>query len=200
MTDFLNQATRWFSGVLPSLNNETIDILLTLLTVILAVIACFRGYCFFSYFIDFTGFLAGCLLGYTIGDLFTDEAWILLGSALAGGLLLGFLAIRFYQLGAFLITAIPSSLVACGLLSLVFPAFSPMWNCAGGLLIGILAGILVVWLQRPIIIIATGFFGAMLSARAFLTLIRFQNIYAFYGLVFVLTVAGICCQFIRSRR
>lgn len=201
MSELYNQLMSWIYSLLPFLrNSETLSILLTLCSLILAVLACFEGYRLFPCFVAGIGFLCGAFLGYTVCIRFSSELWILLVCILAAGSLLGFAAVKLIRPASFVIIAVLTALIACGLLSVFVPEFTPLLNCIGGLIIGIIAGIFCAWLQRPVIILASGFYGALAASQSFLKLIRFQNTYVFYGLILILAIAGVCWQFLHTRR
>lgn len=84
-----------------------------------------------------------------------------LATAIAGAIAGALLAFFFYRVGVFLVGAVLGYLVAMALLPATPPFDLPGW--AIPLAVGVAAGLVALWLERPAIIAATSFDGAFLA-------------------------------------
>lgn len=200
MSDFYAYLTGWIYSLHPVFQNTTIQILMLLAGLVLTCGICFTGYRHFFCFISLIGFLVGFYLGFYACAFLSPVFWIRLTAGAALGLVFVLLSQKVSSLGIFLAIALPSVIVAYSVLAIVLPGESGSVYALGGLIIGFLLGILAVFVRYPIIVVATGFYGAFLFSRTFLRLIQYEHPFVFYGMVFVLTVSGICYQFTHSRR
>ena len=198
MDELISQAADFISSLLPFLNNiNIVGLILSFVSLVLSVLLCFWGYRLFTCFTAGIGFVTGAFLGFLLsGHYFTDELWIILLSALILGLILGFLATRLILLSTFFVVLILVSIFSCGLLVSFVPSLS---NVMAGI-IGIVAGVICIKLQKPIIILVTAFCGALGTVQILFQLLKFEQITIFYGAFLSLAMIGSIVQFLSTRR
>ena len=143
---------------------------------------------------------AGAFLGFLLSGHFTDELWIILLSALILGLILGFLATRLILLSTFFVVLILVSVFSCGLLVSFVPSLSNVTAGIISLILGIVAGVICIKLQKPIIILVTAFCGALGTVQILFQLLKFEQITIFYGAFLSLAMIGSIVQFLSTRR
>jgi len=127
------------------------------LIILVGALQCFFGYRIFKFILGLTGFLIGGLLAGAIGGTFSQELVFVLMTAIAGGLIGAFLMVAMYFVGVFLIGAMFG-----GILGAVIYAIAEMNpDPVALLLLAVISGILSLIIQKFMIIISTGFGGAM---------------------------------------
>ena len=115
-----------------------------------------------------------CFWGYRLFTCFTA------GIGFVTGAFLGFL------LSGLLVSFVPSlSNVMAGIISLI---------------LGIVAGVICIKLQKPIIILVTAFCGALGTVQILFQLLKFEQITIFYGAFLSLAMIGSIVQFLSTRR
>ena len=192
MNEQISQATDFISSLLPFLNNiNIVGLLLYFVSLVLSVLLCFWGYRLFTCFAAGIGFVIGAFLGFFMSGHFTDELWIILLSALILGLILGFLATRLILLSTFFVVLILVSFV---------PSLSNVMAGIISLILGIVAGVICIKLQKPIIIFVTAFCGALGTVQILFKLLKFEQITIFYGAFLSLAMIGSIVQFLSTRR
>ena len=202
MDELISQAADFISSLLPFLNNiNIVGLLLSFVSLVLSVLLCFWGYRLFTCFAAGIGFVIGAFLGFLLsGHYFTDELWIILLSALILGLILGFLATRLILLSTFFVVFILVSVFSCGLLVSFVTSLSNMMAGIISLILGIVAGVICIKLQKPIIILVTAFCGALGTVQILFQLLKFEQITIFYGAFLSLAMIGSIVQFLSTRR
>ena len=198
MDELISQAADFISSLLPFLNNiNIVGLILSFVSLVLSVLLCFWGYRLFTCFTAGIGFVTGAFLGFLLsGHYFTDELWIILLSALILGLILGFLATRLILLSTFFVVLILVSVFSCGLLV----SLSNVMAGIISLILGIVAGVICIKLQKPIIILVTAFCGALGTVQILFQLLKFEQITIFYGAFLSLAMIGSIVQFLSTRR
>lgn len=202
MDELISQAADFISSLLPFLNNiNIVGLILSFVSLVLSVLLCFWGYRLFTCFTAGIGFVTGAFLGFFLsGHYFTDELWIILLSALILGLILGFLATRLILLSTFFVVFILVSVFSCGLLVSFVPSLSNVMAGIISLILGIVAGVICIKLQKPIIILVTAFCGALGTVQILFQLLKFEQITIFYGAFLSLAMIGSIVQFLSTRR
>ena len=202
MDELISQAAFFISSLLPFLNNiNIVGLILSFVSLVLSVLLCFWGYRLFTCFAAGIGFVTGAFLGFLLsGHYFTDELWIILLSALILGLILGFLATRLILLSTFFVVLILVSVFSCGLLVSFVPSLSNVMAGIISLILGIVAGVICIKLQKPIIILVTAFCGALGTVQILFQLLKFEQITIFYGAFLSLAMIGSIVQFLSTRR
>ena len=196
MDELISQAADFISSLLPFLNNiNIVGLILSFVSLVLSVLLCFWGYRLFTCFTAGIGFVTGAFLGFLLsGHYFTDELWIILG------LILGFLATRLILLSTFFVVLILVSVFSCGLLVSFVPSLSNVMAGIISLILGIVAGVICIKLQKPIIILVTAFCGALGTVQILFQLLKFEQITIFYGAFLSLAMIGSIVQFLSTRR
>ena len=202
MDELISQAADFISSLLPFLNNiNIVGLILSFVSLVLSVLLCFWGYRLFTCFTAGIGCVTGAFLGFLLsGHYFTDELWIILLSALILGLILGFLATRLILLSTFFVVLILVSVFSCGLLVSFVPSLSNVMAGIISLILGIVAGVICIKLQKPIIIFVTAFCGALGTVQILFQLLKFEQITIFYGAFLSLAMIGSIVQFLSTRR
>ena len=202
MDELISQAADFISSLLPFLNNiNIVGLILSFVSLVLSVLLCFWGYRLFTCFTAGIAFVTGAFLGFLLsGHYFTDELWIILLSALILGLILGFLATRLILLSTFFVVLILVSVFSCGLLVSFVPSLSNVMAGIISLILGIVAGVICIKLQKPIIILVTAFCGALGTVQILFQLLKFEQITIFYGAFLSLAMIGSIVQFLSTRR
>ena len=202
MNELISQAADFISSLLPFLNSiNIVGLLLSFVSLVLSVLLCFWGYRLFTCFAAGIGFVTGAFLGFLLsGHYFTDELWIILLSALILGLILGFLATRLILLSTFFVVFILVSVFSCGLLVSFVTSLSNVMAGIISLILGIVAGVICIKLQKPIIILVTAFCGALGTVQILFKLLKFEQITIFYGAFLSLAMIGSIVQFLSTRR
>ena len=191
MDELISQAADFISSLLPFLNNiNIVGLILSFVSLVLSVLLCFWGYRLFTCFTAGIGFVTGAFLGFLLsGHYFTDELWIL-----------GFLATRLILLSTFFVVLILVSVFSCGLLVSFVPSLSNVMAGIISLILGIVAGVICIKLQKPIIILVTAFCGALGTVQILFQLLKFEQITIFYGAFLSLAMIGSIVQFLSTRR
>lgn len=176
--------------------NNSVKIAGAGVTLILALIACFLGYKLAKLFMSITGFLAGCIIGLTVGYKVLKLGTPLTAlCTLAGGILLSLLAYRIYVAGIFILCFILAFIAAAALLPL-----NGDIQFFLSTLIGFIIGSLAVKFIRPVIIFSSALTGGWIASGLIVTLCEQMNIYTFThftsgGLTLILCLLGILVQF-----
>ena len=195
MNELISQAADFISSLLPFLNSiNIVGLLLSFVSLVLSVLLCFWGYRLFTCFAAGIGFVTGAFLGFFLSGHFTDELWMILG------LILGFLATRLILLSTFFVVFILVSVFSCGLLVSFVTSLSNVMAGIISLILGIVAGVICIKLQKPIIILVTAFCGALGTVQILFQLLKFEQITIFYGAFLSLAMIGSIVQFLSTRR
>ena len=200
MEELISKAAHFLGGLMPFLTDANIvKILLSVVLLILAVLLCFWGYHLFSCFAAGAGFTLGAGLGFLLSGHFTDKLWIIAVCAVILGLILGFLATRLILLSTFFIAFFLVAVFSCGLFVTFVPSLSSLVIGIIGIILGIIAGLVCVKLQKPVIILVTAFSGALGVIQIFFDLLHFDQITIFYGAFLSLAMIGSIVQFLSNR-
>lgn len=201
MHELISQAVNYLDSLMPFLTDaNVVKILLSIVSLILSVLLCFGGYRLFACFAAGIGFVIGGFAGFLLAGRFTDTIWIIVVSAVVLGLILGFLATKLILLSTFILAFCLVAIFSCGLLVSFFPALPTVAVGIISLIIGIIAGVICVKLQKPVIILVTSFSGALSVVQVFFDLLHFNQITIFYGAFLSLAIVGSIVQFLSCRR
>ena len=125
-----------------------------LLFIALGIGECFYGFRIFNFFLRVLGFLSGGLLMWHLGSLISPSAGLL--AAIVGAIVGVLIAVPLHCVGVFLMGAsMGASLSGAVLVAL---GMADAWLLM--IPFAIVAGILAVWLRKPVIIISTAIVGA----------------------------------------
>lgn len=156
---------------------------------------CFMGYRLVRLWTAVGGFVLGAGTGFLLGSRFLEVSWGIWLVTLAAGIIAGTLAYQIYLVGVFLLGWLLTFSVT---VSLVRPMEigdkEKLALMAGGALLGLVVGVLIVAFSRPIIILTTGISGAGSVASALGGILGW-NAAVVTGLTALLAVAGIAVQF-----
>ena len=124
-----------------------------ILAIALGALESFLGYRVFKVQVAIVAFLAGLAIGFSAFQAAFNILWlsILLGVLL--GALLAWISIKIYKAGVFLVVGAFAYLVAIAFVH----------NAWFGLIIGVAAGLLGVFLTKPVVILATAFGGGSIA-------------------------------------
>jgi hypothetical protein len=125
-------------------------------SIIAGIIVCFWGYRIFKVALGIAGFIAGAVLFYNFGAIYTSNLIVLVILAIFGGLIGASLSIAFYFIGIFLLGALAGWQIGF----LIATAINIEFIIIIPIITAIVIGILACFLQRPIIIISTALIGA----------------------------------------
>ena len=92
------------------------------------------------------------------------------------------------------------SVFSCGLLVSFVPSLSNVMAGIISLILGIVAGVICIKLQKPIIILVTAFCGALGTVQILFKFLKFEQITIFYGAFLSLAMIGSIVQFLSTRR
>ena len=96
---------------------DSMKIVGVIITLILALLACFLGYKLARLFMTITGFFGGLALGYAVSSqVLKLTGWPVAGCMLAGGILMALLAYRIYVAGIFILCFVLAFIAAAALL------------------------------------------------------------------------------------
>ena len=189
MQEFLSQ----YPGI-----TEQLDLLKQvglMFSLLFGALNCFMGFRLLRVWTALGGFVLGAGVGFLLGSRFLDVQWGVWLMTLGVGLVAGTLAYQIYLVGAFLLGWLLTVSVT---VSLVRPMDigdkEKLALMAGGALLGLLVGVLIVAFSRPIIIVSTGISGAASMASGLGGILGWSAV-AVTGLTAVLAVAGIAVQF-----
>lgn len=132
------------------------QIAVALISVIIGVANCFAGYRLFRILLSLWGFIAGAVVGASIVAQ-ADTVVILLVALFAGLIGVGLVNLL-YVVGVFLMGALLGLSLVGGIFTVA--GGEPTVYVLLGLIAAVIGGLLAVWLQRPLIILATAVTGA----------------------------------------
>ncbi|EQC37242.1 hypothetical protein SDRG_05467 [Saprolegnia diclina VS20] len=143
--------------------------LVATISLIAGVIVTFFGYKLFRPVMFICGFAVGSVLGYLIAEkIFSGQSYVVTASWIAFlvlGLLVGSIVMNIWVCGVFLVGAAAGVLLAFELNTSVGYKIYPsnpttsLWILI--IVLGLIAGGLAIWLERPMLIVATSLFGAI---------------------------------------
>ena len=155
-------------------NAQLAQISAAILSITLGSINCFVGYRFFRILLSIWGFIAGAVLFGSIASNLDASALIIVIAALLGGLGGVALVNLLFMVGVFLMGALMGA-------SLVV-AFTSLTNLQDVTLLflivvaALIGGVLAVWLQRPLLVLATAITGALTMVAGVVVLLTPQPI------------------------
>ncbi len=125
-----------------------------ILAVALGALESFLGYRIFKIQVAIVAFLAGLAIGISAFQAAFGILWLSIAFGVLLGALLAWVSIKIYKVGVFLVVGIFAFLVTLAFVQ----------NVWFGLIAGIVAGVLGVFLTKPVIIVATAFGGGSVAA------------------------------------
>ncbi len=183
-----------FSGI-----NDSVRIATAIITLILALLACFLGYRLARFFMSLTGFMAGAYIGYKIGTQALNlQRPLTIVCAVVAGLALSVLAYRIYTAGIFILCAFLGFIAAATLLP-----FSGDLQFFLSVLSGFIIGALAVKYLRPVIILSSAIAGGFTASEMIVKVCTLMSLYKFTyftsgGLTLIICVLGIAVQFLTT--
>ncbi|KDO16564.1 hypothetical protein SPRG_17922 [Saprolegnia parasitica CBS 223.65] len=143
--------------------------LVATISLIGGVVVTFFGYKLFRPVMFICGFAVGSVLGYLLAEqIFSGQSYVVTASWIAFlvlGLLVGSIVMNLWVCGVFLVGAAAGVLLAFELNTSVGYKIYPsnpttsLWILI--IVLGLLAGGLAIWLERPMLIVSTSMFGAI---------------------------------------
>lgn len=179
--------------------NNSVKILGAVITLALALLACFFGYKFARLFMSITGFLAGAIIGFTIcSQLLNLNSVVTVFGTLLGGALLAALAYRIYVAGIFILCFMLAFVAAAALLP-----FTGDIQFFLSTLIGFIIGSLSIKFIRPVIILSSALVGGSTAAGLIATVCEFMGIHTFSNIsagamTGIICILGIIVQFLTT--
>ena len=163
--------------------------ILSILTLIVALIGCFFGYKLSRLFMALSGFLAGFFIGILIASgLLEASNWLTILCGLAGGIILSLCAYGIYRAGIFILCFFLAFIAAASLLPLTGQA--QFFACA---IIGFIVGTLAIRYVRPVIICSSVVVCARSASDALMTVGPHTGLTFFtYQNAALLAFAGLC--------
>ena len=172
------------SGVI----NENITVFLVI-AIAIGLLECFFGYKLFEFMVSIICFVLVGGIGINIGQTYTSVFLILLLIFLVAGTIGAILAVKLYLIGVFII----SFLFGCGIGVLINSTMQSE-NMLIVLIVGILVGILGLFLIKHVLIIGTSISGGVAVGNAVATIANQEQLVAIIiGLV--LSIIGILIQY-----
>ena len=170
---------------------------LMLVCIAIALLNCFFGYRLLKFWISFTGFLIGGTAGYLIVNQYVNNVAYAILAGFLLGLLIGFLAWRFYLAGVFFMVLI--------MIFSLFLRMTPQERLyqililAAGLLVSAAGAVIAVRLVRPAVILASAISGGFSAAADLAEFLKLQELYLPLIVGVLLAAAGAGIQFLTTR-
>ena len=184
---------------LSSQMDDTVKLAGAVVTLVLALLACFLGYKLARLFMSITGFTAGAVIGYLIASrVLKVGTGLTVLIVLAGGILLSLFSYRIYMAGIFILCFFLAFIAAAALLP-----FTGDLQFFLSTLIGFIVGFLSMKFIRPVIILLSAIVGGSIAGGLITTVCGFMNIYTFSkfssgGLTILVCCLGILVQFLTT--
>ncbi len=129
----------------------------------IGLVYCFLGYPLFRFMLALTGFLlAGAMAGALGGFLTEGNPWWVLGLGAVGGICGAFAMYWLYRTGVFLIAALGGGAAGYTVLSVEPQPWLPL----AVLGIGLVAGLIGLFLEKPLMRLATAALGSAIAVQA----------------------------------
>lgn len=163
--------------------------MVSVVSVILGLTACFFGYRLKKFWTGFLGLTSGFTAGFLISRIFLESTWLCIGIGILCAVILAGLAFYFYKAGVFLACAVIMFLVIKVLLH-----GEEWWVYLISALAGAAAGVAGICFVKPMFALVTGFFGAFIALQAVWNMARFTSQVLLYWAAVVLGVCSIAVQ------
>lgn len=181
---------------------STIVVLLCLLSIIFGVLSCFFGYKIFKFIVGVCGFVIGALAGIILISASNGDASgpAVIVTAIVGGIIGAFLAVKLYFIGIFFIGALFGGLTGYTL------TLGNNSDNSGVLILvlAIIAGILAVIIKKFMIILSTSVSGAQSISMAIVILMYVlsgkENDSLYNILWIILAIVGFCYQYSSNKK
>lgn len=142
--------------------------IIAILAIVVGLFVCFAGYRYFRHALFVCGFVGGGVLIATIVEhSFDDKSWMTTASWIGfvvGGLVIGSIVAALYELGIFAAGAAGGVFLAIALNTSIgykiYPSNPNVVLIILMVILGILAGVLALKLEKPVLIVTTSLFGA----------------------------------------
>ena len=128
---------------------------------ILGLIGCFAGYRTKKFWIGLAGYGLGFMAGFFVSRLFLDNIWICIGIGILAAVIFAVLAFCFYRAGIFCLCAVPMFVI----IRVLFHQ-DEWWVYLLAAFSGVAAGIVGIYFEKVMLIVATGVSGAGLLSGA----------------------------------
>ena len=192
MTEFLDQ----YPALLEQL--ALLGQIWLMFKIVFGALNCFMGYKLLRVWTSLCGFVLGAAGGFLAALYFSLEGWGMGLLVLGAGIVAGAVAYQIYLVGAFILGWLLTVFIT---LSQVRPMDIPdrqkLMILAGGAVLGMIVGALIVGFARPVIIVVTGIGGASAVASSLGELFAWESL-PVLGITVVLAVAGIAAQFLTA--
>ncbi len=178
--------------------------------VVLGILYCFAGYKIFRLLLALTGFvLAGCVALMLVGWFTYGRVVFMVAAGIVGGIAGGTAFYFVYRAGVFCLGLLAVAIAAHNVLTGRPEAWAP-WAVLGAAVLG---GLVALWLERPVMVIATSAIGAWLAVHGVSFLVgltdlqatidsppyREKVLWAMLSCWIALTLAGAVTQFVTAR-
>ena len=178
---------------------------ITVIALCYSLLQCYFGYTLFRINLVIQGVLTGIVSGAVVGFLLASASGnisgagtaIILGTAVIFGILGGVLAHVLHGLGVFIYFLSTFGVIAAAIAFLSHPSFSNPEPLILGIVVGVIAGILGVVLEKHIVILTTGI---CYGFAAGFIISGFDNVTLGTLLGFVFAVSGVVLQTVRLKR
>jgi hypothetical protein len=127
-----------------------------ILSIVAGIIICFWGYRIFKVALGIAGFIAGAVLFFNFGSIYTANMIVLVILAVFGGLIGASLSVAFYFIGLFLLGA----LAGWQLGFMIAAALNTEFLIVIPIIAALAAGVIACFLQKPVIVLSTALIGA----------------------------------------
>ena len=160
-----------------------------IIAIALGLLESFFGYRIFKVQVAIVVFLAGLAIGISAFNAAFGIWWLSIVLGIVLGVLLAWISMKIYKVGVFLVVGAFAYLVAIAFVQ----------NVWFGLIIAVVAGLLGVFLTKPVVIIATSFGGGSIAAGGLAMLIwnspQAGPAWLQWAILAVLGVLGMIVQF-----
>lgn len=179
--------------------SDTAKLTGTVITLVLALLACFLGYKLARVFMTITGFGAGLMIGWLIAtQVLKVNGWLITLCTIAGGVLFALFSYWIYVVGIFVLCFMLAFVAAAALLP-----FSGDLQFFLSTLIGFLVGALAIKFIRPVIIFSSAIVGGSIASGLIASICQHMNVYTFSkftagGMTLIICILGIIVQLLTT--
>lgn len=179
--------------------SDTAKITATIVTLILALLACFLGYKLARLFMTITGFGAGLFIGFFVGtQILKLNGLLVTVCTIAGGILMALFSYWVYVAGIFILCFMLAFVAAAALLP-----FTGDLQFFLSTLIGFLVGSLAIKFIRPVIVFASAIVGGSIASGLIANICGYMNVYSFSkftagAMTLIICILGIIVQLLTT--
>lgn len=169
--------------------------IVSIITVMLGLLACFMGYRLKKFWIGVVGLGTGFLTGFLVSRIFLESTWLCIGIGVLCAAVLAVLAFSFYRAGVFLMCAAIMFFVIKALLH-----EEEWWVYLISALAGIAAGVAGICFVKQMLVAVTGFLGAYFAVQAVWNMAELDLPLFQIAAVIALAVCGMAVQFYFAKK